>query len=305
MRPLPPSALFVAALAISTSCASTPLPRPPLDADFAAALTAAEFAGAEAMLTGIEPLAAGGDRAWRTGDEVLLGVRLDDHGETTRWLLHLRVRDPDVLSPDGSKRVQHWLAGGPGWAKEFVSGTAAIDVILADAHGSQVGASMVEVAREILANGFVAACTQQGMDPASPDFDQEPRTIAYFALRSMLEIVRQDPTLRSILFRVLDKPSLLSILWHLGAKVSIHSRFADCVRLDATPSPLPAGEPAWLVPVDLEINDRPALYCHLLVGNPAPPFHLCGGILGVDATRPSDPELRFRLVLLGARRGGD
>jgi len=291
-------------------CAGAPPPSPP-DPRTAPALPAAEFPGADRLLTGFS--APDGDPAWRAGDEVLLALRLQDHAEVRRWLLRLRVCDAQARDEHGEPRAPaSWSVVVDGAPQQFESGLAHVDALVTDADGKELGASSLDVPRDFLDKGFVAACTQIEALGAlstgsgtlvSGTFRLQPLVEAMVSVVALFGIVLQNDTLAPIVWEVVEQPSVFSVLLHAGATATLTPRFQETVRAATTPPQLPAGDPAWVVPLTLLVNDAPALYCDLLVGRSTPPLQLTGGIVGADAHRPGDPDLRFQFAVLAAHRG--
>src|SRR5262245_12242993 len=301
-----PMALTLVAL---HGCAGAPPPSPP-DPTTAPAVPAAEFPGADRLLQGFS--APDGDPAWRAGDTVLLALRLQDHAEVRRWLLRLRVLHAQANDAQGQPLpLENWSIDVDGTPQQFAAALARIDATVADADGKILGISTLDVPRDFLDKGFGAACTQVealGMlstgsgTLVSGTFHLQPLVEAMVSVVALFGIVLQNDTLAPILWEVVDKPSVFSVLWHGGAKATLTPRFQETVRAATTPPQLPPGDPAWVVPLTLLVNDAPALYCDLLVGSSAPPLHLTGGIVGGDAQRPGDPDLRFQFAVLAAYR---
>jgi len=306
----PAAAATALGLAMLHGCAGAPPPQPP-DPKTAPAVSAAEFPAAASLLQGFS--APDGDQAWRAGDAVLLALRLQDHGEVRRWLLRLRVSDAQARDEHGEPRApESWSIVVDGAPQHFESGLAHVDALVTDADGKELGASSLDVPRDFLAKGFVAACTQvEGLGVLTTDsgmritglFQVQPLVEAMVSVVALFGIVLQNDTLAPILWEVVDRPSVFSVLFHGGVTATLSPRFQETVRATTTPPQLSPGDPAWVVPLTLLVNGAPALYCDLLVGRSVPPLHLTGGIVGADAQRPGDPDLRFQFAVLAAHRG--
>jgi hypothetical protein len=122
-----------------------------------------------------------------------------------------------------------------------------------------------------------------------------PATLSYFNL------VQATPRLKDILIEVLEKPSLWSLLGHLGVKANIrllseHIGLADQMTWD-----LPEHPPVYHLPLQVDLNDHPALRLTMVVTAPHPPLLACGGIIGMLAERPSEKETYLTLRILSAR----
>ncbi len=307
--------LFVLTLLVAGACSSPPPPAPP-QPDLLAAFQVTPFPGAAALLEGFSAEEDGQD--WRVGDAALFGLELHRDGQVQRWLMRVEVTSPQaVVVTDGVEEptltVYRANVAGLG-ERTYVSSMFGADVSIHAADGALLGQSRLTVPREFLARGFTDVCTAMEEPlpeaPAEQEAARLHRTeLAAESLQSLfalMGIVVRDDHLSEILWQVVRKPSLLSIILHLGAKVSLQPRFADTVRAAGLPRHLaaqqPAGMPSWVVPFTVTVNDSPALYADLLVTGPNPPRMLCGGILGLTARHPDDPELRFELTLLAARR---
>jgi hypothetical protein len=59
---------------------------------------------------------------------------------------------------------------------------------------------------------------------------------------------------------------------------------------------------AYLLPLIIDIKGEPAIQGLLSVTNPAPPYHLCAGVVGADGVQVRNPSRKFAMRLLAARR---
>jgi hypothetical protein len=289
---------------------------PDLRLDLAPApATAADFPAAAAILRGFDAGSAT-DLDWRAGDQVLFGLRLRTGDRLRHWLLHLQVLEPQAADADGAARAPlpaiDWTLNINGAPEQFHSRLCRVQATVHDQHGVVVGRSEPLVPRDLLANGFAAACElvvrQQrrrphmvGTDGFYQDLDLAPLARATVCAVALLQVVQDDAVLSPLLWEVVQRPSLWSVLSHLGARVVLRPRFHAAVEVPA--SAASGAARAWQVPMTLLVNDQPVLLTELLVGEPWPPFALGGSLLGATARHPEDGGREFALQLLAARRG--
>jgi hypothetical protein len=315
------SAVVATAVAALFAACSSPSPVPPQPRqDPLASFRTDEFPGRDDLLRGFAPAAADGDRGWRTGDQVLFGLRLQSDGQMRRWLLRLTVTDTELPEADNGSdhggpvpRLQRRSFDVHGRdIVEITSRLAAVRVEVADERGHPLGESRIEMPRDLLDKGFTAACQameapanrvlRRNLEVLYATIDVRPYVEAMGALMALLDVVTEDPTLAPILWQVVQKPSLWSVLWHFGAAVSVQPRFHDAVRAVPLPAPFANSDAAWVVPITLTVNGAPALFCDVVVGSSVRPLALCGGIVGAEARHPTDTGLTFSFRLLAAQR---
>jgi len=132
---------------------------------------------------------------------------------------------------------------------------------------------------------------------------QEERALAGSgpALMSYFSIIQRTSDLEEILLKILEKPSLWSMLRRGGISVSFRTQSKLITPADSTSWGLPAGQPAYYIPVVLELNGQPALNITLVVTAPQPPLLACGGIVGLLAERPGDRENLLTMRVVSAR----
>lgn len=274
-----------------------------------ATVTADEFPGAARLLEGFSPLVYGDE--WSAGDAVLYGLRLRRGAELQHWLLHLRLDEP--LLPT---QPLVWNLQVNGEAQQFESRLAQVTATVADKDGHVLGTTTPSMPRDFLAQGIWEACARIPRDSGaltSTDGAQvagaaaagaEARRLAEAVVCAMalLDTVRGDPLLSPILWSVVEKPSIWSVISNLGVAVVVQPRFRQAREVAPPLSKMPHVK-AWRVPIDLFVNEVPALVAELVVGASLPPFGVGGGILGAVARHPSDPEVEFEILLLAARRG--
>ena len=122
------------------------------------------------------------------------------------------------------------------------------------------------------------------------------------ALMSYFGIVQRTSGLEDILFKILDMPSLWSILRRGGISTFFHMRSEHIALANGSDWGLPPAQPAYHVPMVLELNNQPALNITLVVTAPKPPLLVCGGIVGMLAERPGDKENYLTLRIISACR---
>jgi hypothetical protein len=121
-----------------------------------------------------------------------------------------------------------------------------------------------------------------------------PSFSAYFA------IIRSTEGLSDILYDLIEKPSMLSVLLH-GLDVNFTLLSAGVARIDASAWGLPASTCCYRIPVQMNLNGKPAMYLDLVVTDPANSgLANVAGVAGFVAIRPDDPA---RMVV--ARISGD
>ena len=125
---------------------------------------------------------------------------------------------------------------------------------------------------------------------------------AYLALRSFLDLVRHDRELADHFWTLIDKPGLWSVLRHTGVKTSIDLPFERAVPTEP-PAPHSAAQRAFLLPMRIDANGRPALLVDVVATDARRPYALCGGVLAAIARHPTRDDVRLELHLLAARSG--
>lgn len=254
--------------------------------------------------------------AWRSGDEVLYGLRLSRVGHEVRnWLLALRVLEPKALDEFGEPLPEtHWSLRINGERQEFRSALCRVAATVYDQHGEQLGYTEPLLPRDFLDEGVAGACramvrfVERQRSPVPPptvfrEVDPallERSTVCAVAL---LQVVQEDSVLAPLLWEVIEKPSLWSVLGNLGARVVLRPSYHGVTE---TVCPVPGRyESTWRLPMSLQVNEVPALEMDLLVTESTPPYALGGGLLGASARHPREPGLEFSILLLSAVTGSD
>jgi hypothetical protein len=289
-------------------------------------LSAGSFPGAAGLLRGFDALAS--DTGWRAGDEVLYGLRLRVGAQARHWMLHLRVTEPlaiareddDVAAGEQLPPLE-WSILINGEPREYRSRRCRVVATVTDEAGRVLGRSEPLLPRDLLEQGFSKACelvqqrfaTGRSRDGRAPDranplagafyegMDVRPLADATVCTIALLQVVQEDAVLAPFLWEVVEQPSFWSIVTNLGARIVLRPRFHAATEA-LSPLDCDAGD-VWRVPMSLVINDVPALHADLLVGASAPPFALCGGVLGIAARHPRHADVEFSCLLLAARRG--
>lgn len=268
------------------------------------------FPAPQHLLQGFDAAQADGD--WRVGDEVLFGLRLLRDGEVRHWLLHVRLTEPLARSSDASPLPPvDWSIRINGEPQQFASRPCRVVATVMDEHGVELGRSEPILPRDFLARGIAGACrlVHEHLSGAGVlerrrryrRIDVRPLAEGTVSAVALLQVVQQDDVLAPLLWQVVSGPSLWSVLRNLGARVVLRPRFHELAEV---PSPVAAVRgSAFVLPLTLSVNDEAALAVDLFVAAAAPPFALCGGVLGATARHPTDPGLALSIRLLSARRG--
>lgn len=276
-------------------CAAGPPPDPGWDVRPAAAAGAATFAGYQQLLDGFDPATTASDM--RAGDQVLYGLRLEKRGRVRTRFVLVEALDPQ------HKRYVDKLDG--------VHHTLLARVRVLDADMNELGRDEVLIWRHRLVRGLARACRGEtpapgpaatpatGVQAVFAGWRPTERQLAHLSLRSMLRIVRESAVLRDVFWQVLDPPSLFSVIREFGIKVRLRSNFDRSTAVDNL---APWAGTTYELPVELEVNDQPALRCKFFVTDPDSPLNLCAGVLAITAWHPRQPATRLQLRLLAARR---
>ncbi|MGE3182938.1 MAG: hypothetical protein AB7N71_15010, partial [Phycisphaerae bacterium] len=123
--------------------------------------------------------------------------------------------------------------------------------------------------------------------------------VTMFAIRDTLW---STPTLVPMLMSTVQKPSLWSILTKGGIDSRILPRF-DLIQSGARPIAGSQGRTPLILPFDVMINDETALNCRLFVVPAESPLLPTAGVVGVEASHPTEAGRRITLTVLAARRG--
>ena len=141
--------------------------------------------------------------------------------------------------------------------------------------------------------------SRRAVEPMHITAEQERATVGLVpALLSYVTIVQHTKGLEDLLLRVVDRPSLWSILRQGGVTADLAVDPERIGPAKAGIGELVAPAKAYDFPMTLSINRHRALDITLIVTAPRPPFLTCGGIIGMSARKPGDPEtvLTFRII---------
>jgi hypothetical protein len=156
---------------------------------------------------------------------------------------------------------------------------------------------------------FSDAEVQKGRESAEllklTEDDERSVAGAVPALVSYLDVVRHTEDLADILYDLIDKPSLWSVVRQVGVKVNLAFRPDKVAATKPGFWNLPADHGVYHFPLGLEINKKPALNITMVVTRPDSPLLACGGVVGMLAEKPSEPQTYLLLRIVSARRGVD
>lgn len=305
--------LLPSALALVASCSSVELgPPTPLGA----ALGGALLPSAAATLTRLKvvpgAIGAPSKGAMRTGDQAWLALELRDDGSRRQWLLELLALSEESLE------VQQTMTLDALDGRKFTlsSGMTMLAVTVHGPFTADAGATVpssataVAVPGTFLREGLAGACevglrswrSLESNDPAQvrtvSDADMRTYCSGFATLVAFLQLVQNNDVLSSVLWEVIDKPSPLAVLFagfsiSLGIDPHFHS-------IEVVERPVPNVGVGYRLPLDLRINDTPALRMELLVVSPDPPLQICGGIVAIEGRHPARPNRRLSLWLVAA-----
>ncbi|MBN2561101.1 MAG: hypothetical protein JXQ75_09245 [Phycisphaerae bacterium] len=158
-----------------------------------------------------------------------------------------------------------------------------------------------------LRRGFYAACVTAVRMKHQPPIDRRivPQELADIlpSLYGFGQMMGETRNLWDIIQKFMPRPSLWSLVVHGGRVEFVATAGLGDVEEDDRLLPALRGERrAYRFPVDIDTNGEPAIRCLLSVVDPAPPFHLCAGVVGLDGVQVKDATCRFTLRLLAAQR---
>lgn len=282
----------VATALLLTACASAP----PITLPPATPITAGEFPGASALLRGLSPPQA--ETMWFAGETILYALRLEKGAAVRRWLVRLTLLESEVdTTRDGVSSMTMRMDDGN--VVTLTSPKLPVRIEVWDENGAAQGDSRVLVPVGLLRHSFLDACAWQ----RQPKLDESGRTVvcgAHAALISFLGILQNDELLAGIMWQVVDKPSLWSVVTGFGVAMRLEAGLGRATNVEDVGLP-GWSRPAVQFPLLLKLNDRHALDATITATDPWMPLGLCGGIVQVEATRPSDSSVRFTARLLAAR----
>ncbi len=257
-----------------------------------------------------------GDHPFHRGDRLTFQVELLDEGGTTVHFLDLAVLGPTMVDGEHSTTTMTMTIAGE--ETKIDSPSHGITLSLLGADGVPVESSRVSLSEAVVQDhtAAVRAAEQlRGMvhqaelhgTPERPPTEmeleyarlEESLVLSVRSLIALQGLALDDDLLADLAWSVIDKPDLLSVVANLGVHVTLVVQYEDARVLASPPEHL---EGACWLPLELLVNDTPALELDLLVVPPRPPHSVTGGILAFEARHPRlDRRLRARLV--GASHG--
>jgi hypothetical protein len=296
-------------------CSSAPVTIAPPDASTVPTLTLAEFPGAT---TGFDDRRD--DDAWDGSDQVVFALRLRKGAEVHRWLLTLDVilGENLIAMVDGGKQrislwqdktwTYEWTENGKATEQSVTSKMLPVGVTVHDEAGRKLSNSVVKLPSRLLGRGLLPAietsfeiAARQGQAPT--EADGRPLIEAMLGMMSLLNVVQEDDALADYFWQVVEKPSVWSLITGLGARASMSMPFEQSLPATRLPANLPPTEPAYVVPVRIDVNGSPALLADVVAVDARRPYALCGGMVAAVARHPSNPDITFELQLIAAHCG--
>ncbi len=289
-------------------------------------------------LSGLDPPGEPGQL--NPGDSFTAIVTLcEKGGRRTQWLLYLSAIEPDPKEPPAKPPEPEVLYSGRGNRFEFASSPARVRLETLGPFalaGSKPAKSRDQTAAFGIDKGFLslgldrAAATIWRREqtpvkgsfwfgPTPPNATQaaegrrfadglaltldEERAMAgaFPALFSYFDVIEHTEGLEEIMLRVIQKPSIWSLIGHLGVRANLLIDSKHFAPADARAWAVPGGPPAYDFPMQLQLNDQLALRVTFVVTSPRPPLLTCGGIIGMLAEKPGDPQTYLTLRVVSAR----
>jgi hypothetical protein len=249
---------------------------------------------------------------WRPGDAVLFGVRVErgDGPELLGLRFTLRAAPADAShgdaeDPADSAPIELTALVREGGAQRALEASGGGDPVAEPSPAELTmwvphRSLMVSIPDGVRAVAAARADRAAGRPPP-PDLGERLRRVG-IAVYTFFDIGRQKPELWRLITDVSDRPSWFSVLTHLGVEVTLRMDLEASQPLERVPG-LPLPVPGCRVPIVVLANGDPALYVNVYAIEPLPPYHLVGGVVAIEAYRPSDPRITLRLDLIAARRG--
>ena len=209
--------------------------------------------------------------------------------------------DFDAIAPEtaiADIRVEAFDAGGT------TVGVGKSTAIVSRLRGGLMPACRAGHRQRDTMHGRVAAGLAAPVITVDDDTYDDVRTVAVGVdtCEQFFKILRENPVMRQILREVLALPSLWSILTNWGVRVSFSVDFFAAERVDPARFPGEQRE-LWSVPLIVLLNGQPGFLARVIVGPSGSPDGAVGGVYGVVARHPTDPERRVHVRLLSSRRG--
>ena len=144
--------------------------------------------------------------------------------------------------------------------------------------GKQSSNSDTLLPKRFVEKGIMASCDSNDMTEIGKGF---------LALLSFMQMIQKDAALRPILYEVITPPPIWTIVFK-GLKIDIHPKFEEKSKCQAVLGAF--SFKGYQFPIDLEINNTPALEVHMTVIKPVSPFHTSGGIVSIEGSDLRNPE---------------
>ena len=200
---------------------------------------------------------------------------------------------------------------------------ARIRVEAFDANGISLGSADSAATVRQLRAGLLPACeagyaqrdvmrgrVALGRDAEMLELDgqqyDDVRAVGYgvSACRHFFRILQANPVTKNILFEVIALPTLWSVITNLGVDIAFEVDFFDACPIERSRYPSIDHE-LWSTPLNLRLNDQPALMTRIIAGPSDSPNATAAGVFSVVGRHPSDPNRRVHVQLLGNRRKAD
>lgn len=302
-------ALTAALLCGLLGCTSSP-GVPAADTADVAAMTMtqapAEFAAAASILEGFE--LADSPEGFRTGDRVLIGIRIDRAGDVQIRYLQVELTERLQLQPRLVYRYSR--RGESGLNRTFESIIVETNLTLFDQHGRALDHATGKFPVELLGCGLYDGADPMIGAPATPSGEPDLSNLSEdqfeHAVRGWLTLVAFSGSMnkkgmfRPLIEGVIAKPSLLALL--LNPSFSLSTTGGDVQR--GEPWTAAGSEiPTVRLPLICTLAGTTCATAQVLAARPVAPLSLCGGIVRLVGRNPADPSVRFEFRLVGAARG--
>jgi hypothetical protein len=277
-------------------------------------LSLAEFPGAASTFD-----ARSDDPVWDGDDQVLFALRLCKGREIHRWLLRLEVvlGESLIARVEGSaeQKIELWEnktwtyttnTQGEPQQHRVASRMLPVKVTVSDANGQQLARSLVKLPAHLLGRGLLSAIESARANASAGNAagsDIQPVVEAIIATMSLLSVVQEDNVLADYFWQVVEKPGIWSVVTGLGVQATMSMPFEQSLPATRLPAGLPHVDPAYVVPLRIDVNGRAALLADVVVIDASRPYALCGGMVAAVARHPSKPDISFELQLVAARLG--
>lgn len=297
----PMASSMVLALTIGGAACTTITPQPQTELHFEP-VTTAEFPNWRSSMAthGIDVAdKAASIEDWQPGTELVYGLRTVIGGKTERWLLRFVEKTaPGRRQPITTPGIQFTQDGR---AIALEARSADVEMTVSGPSGKTKTKSVHRVFCEPFQEGLYAGVTQQRKPrQAVTSTDRQLFAESFIGFFWLFMTISNEKTLRDILFSVADRPSIFSILLAFGLDMSfdLQSKNAEAITVTLGDRELPA----YRLPASVTVNDRPVLHTLFTIATPRAPLQLGGGIITIEAYRPSNPAVHLVLSLLAGKR---